>query len=81
MTTAKADLIEQLRRLQSQREKLMDELRRIDGTLNELIQKQVAPSSPGWYGCLESLKANVSAKDIDDARREMWGNFPRDIEP
>lgn len=28
------------------------------------------------YGLWEGL--NVSAEDIDEARREMWGNFPRE---
>jgi hypothetical protein len=30
-----------------------------------------------WAG----LGVNVTDEDISEARREMWGNFPRDIEP
>lgn len=29
-------------------------------------------------GALEHLNTNVSAEEIDEARREMWGNFPRE---
>jgi hypothetical protein len=30
-------------------------------------------------GLWADLGVNVSEKDISEARREMWGNFPRDI--
>jgi hypothetical protein len=26
------------------------------------------------------LNMNITEEDIAEARREMWGNFPRDIE-
>jgi hypothetical protein len=29
-------------------------------------------------GALAHLNASVSREDIDEARREMWGNFPRE---
>jgi hypothetical protein len=29
-------------------------------------------------GLCADLNVNVSAEDIDEARREMWGNFPRE---
>lgn len=31
-------------------------------------------------GLLEDLKVNITADDITRARREMWGNFPREID-
>lgn len=31
-------------------------------------------------GALAHLNLTISAEDIAEARREMWGNFPRDIE-
>ncbi|MEK9163813.1 MAG: DUF2281 domain-containing protein [Chloroflexota bacterium] len=31
-------------------------------------------------GLWADLKINITAADIAEARREMWGNFPRDIE-
>lgn len=30
------------------------------------------------YGLWKDLGIDLSAEDIDAARREMWGNFPRD---
>lgn len=30
-------------------------------------------------GLLADLGVSISEKDIEEARREMWGNFPRDI--
>jgi len=29
-------------------------------------------------GLLAGLGIHISAEDIDEARREMWGNFPRE---
>jgi len=31
-------------------------------------------------GLLADLKIDITVEDIAEARREMWGNFPRDIE-
>jgi len=30
-------------------------------------------------GLLEDLNVDITEEDIAQARREMWGNFPRDI--
>lgn len=30
------------------------------------------------YGLWADLNVNISAEDIDQARKEMWGNFPRE---
>ena len=30
-------------------------------------------------GLLEDLNVDITEEDIAEARREMWGNFPRDI--
>jgi len=32
-------------------------------------------------GLWADLNIDITAEDIDEARREMWRNFPRDIEP
>jgi Protein of unknown function (DUF2281) len=32
-------------------------------------------------GLWADLGVNVTEEDFAQARREMWGNFPRDIEP
>jgi len=31
-------------------------------------------------GLLEDLHVEITEEDIAEARREMWGNFPRDIQ-
>jgi len=31
-------------------------------------------------GLLADFKTEITAKDIAEARREMWANFPRDVE-
>ena len=31
-------------------------------------------------GLLEDLNLDITEEDIAEARREMWGNFPRDID-
>jgi hypothetical protein len=33
-----------------------------------------------FLGALEHLGCDISEEDIAEARREMWGNFPRDVE-
>ncbi len=46
-----------------------------------LENRQIAPvplRNP--IGLWADLKIDVTAEDIAEARREMWGNFPRDIE-
>lgn len=30
------------------------------------------------YGLWKDLRVSLSAEDIDEARREMWGQFPRE---
>ncbi|HQR33266.1 MAG TPA: hypothetical protein PLK30_11035 [Blastocatellia bacterium] len=42
-----------------------------------LEQKQPMPRRP-LHGILADLGPAPSAEEIDEARREMWANFPRD---
>jgi hypothetical protein len=46
----------------------------------EFLQKKEAPGQPrkSVRGLLAHTGGSVSAEDIDEARREMWGNFPRE---
>jgi hypothetical protein len=41
--------------------------------------------SPGprrsLMGLCADLGVHITAEDIDEARREMWGNFPREFPP
>jgi hypothetical protein len=70
-------LIEKIKQLPEDQQvllkSLVDELARGRGTRR--------PSGSGsWYGALEHLGIDITAEDIDGARQEMWGNFPREIE-
>jgi hypothetical protein len=48
-------------------------------TLEDSLPPEEQPEPlPSLYGLWADLSVNVSAEDIDEARREMWGNFPRE---
>jgi hypothetical protein len=45
-----------------------------------LRKKEVSPSQPrkSLEGLWADTGTSITAEDIDEARREMWGNFPRE---
>jgi len=47
----------------------------------ESLQQNGAPTKPlkGFEGLLEEYNVQITEEDIAEARREMWGNFPRDV--
>jgi hypothetical protein len=47
----------------------------------ESLQQNGAPGKPlkDFEGLLESYNVQITEEDIAEARREMWGNFPRDV--
>jgi hypothetical protein len=47
----------------------------------ESLQHNGAPAKPlrGFEGLLEDYNVQITDEDIAEARREMWGNFPRDV--
>jgi len=47
----------------------------------ESLRENGAPAKPlkGFEGLLEEYNVRITEEDIAEARREMWGNFPRDI--
>ena len=47
----------------------------------ESLRENGAPAKPlkGFEGLLEQYNVQITEEDIAEARREMWGNFPRDI--
>ena len=49
----------------------------MEKNVTKVEQNQPAPRRP-LHGILADLGPAPSAEDIDEARREMWGNFPRD---
>jgi hypothetical protein len=50
----------------------------IMGTLKDNLPDEQPLPLRSLYGLWSDLDVNVSAEDIDEARREMWGNFPRE---
>jgi len=45
-----------------------------------LGQKHTIVKHPrrNWIGSASDLKVDLTEEDIAEARREMWGNFPRE---
>ena len=50
---------------------------RIVATLEADLTEAQQPAK-SLYGVFAHLGAGPSAEDIDEARREMWGGFPRE---
>jgi hypothetical protein len=46
----------------------------------EFLGQKDSPPQPrrSLEGLWADLGVSISAEDIDEARREMWGNFPRE---
>jgi hypothetical protein len=64
-------MVEQLSLLE--RVRLME---RIAATLER--DMQAATPLPDLYGSWADLNFDISAEEIDDVRREIWANFPRE---
>jgi hypothetical protein len=43
------------------------------------LQEKTRQPRRSLSGLWADLNVNVSERDISQARREMWGNFPRDV--
>jgi hypothetical protein len=56
-------------------ERLIEEIRASLRRERSESHKQPLPS---LYGTFADLGSAPSSEDIDEARREMWGNFPRE---
>lgn len=41
-------------------------------------QRPVNTTAPRLIGALAELRVDISAEEIDAARSEMWGRFPRE---
>lgn len=52
---------------------------RLAATLQEdLAEAQKKKPRRSLYGLWADLNIEITAEDIDEIRREMWGNFPRE---
>lgn len=51
---------------------------RLMATLQDDLSPEQNEPLPSLYGLWANLDVNISSEDIDEARKEMWGNFPRE---
>jgi hypothetical protein len=71
------ELIDKIRKLPDNQQLLVKAL------VDELARgrdRSQPTGSPTWFGALEHFKVEITEEDIAEARKEMWGNFPREIE-
>jgi hypothetical protein len=70
-------------------EMVLEKLRGLPPEKQKEVLKFVESLKPGegakkplrsLEGIWEDLDIDITEEDIAEARREMWGNFPRDIE-
>ena len=73
--TIEQQVVEKLRDLPPEKQKEVLDF------VDFLKEKNVGPKKPlrSLRGLWADLKINITEEDIAQARREMWGNFPRDI--
>ena len=77
-TSLQDALIETIKRLPEDQQAIVKALA---DQLAQAAESQARGPTAGWLGCLEHLGVQITAEKIDEARREIWGTFPRDIEP
>ena len=51
---------------------------RLAAVMEKSVPVAATEPRPSLYGALADLGPAPSAEDIDEVRREMWANFPRD---
>lgn len=72
--TIEEQVLEKLRELPPERQEKV--LQFVDSLSDKNLAEKPLRSLRGlWKG----LKMDITEEDIAQARREMWGNFPRDI--
>lgn len=72
-TIIEKNIVEKLRLLPQ--EKQLETLDFIEFLNHKVEAKQARKNS---YGLLADLNISISKEEIDEARRETWGNFPRE---
>lgn len=71
--TVEEQVLEKLRGLPLQKQR---EVLAFVSLLRDKVRKKPGHSLRGLWA---DLNVKVSESDIAEARREMWGNFPRDV--
>jgi hypothetical protein len=72
------ELIETIKRLPGHQQVIVKAL--VDTLARRSPAEETAPQR-GWLGCLEHLGVSITAEEIDEARRELWGSFAQEIDP
>jgi hypothetical protein len=73
--TIERKVLEKLRDLPPEKQKAVLDF------VESLNQEQGSPAPrKSLLGLWADLDIHITEEDIAEARREMWGNFPRDIE-
>ncbi|MGB7553173.1 MAG: hypothetical protein WBM04_02295 [Candidatus Korobacteraceae bacterium] len=72
--TIEEQVLERLRDLPPERQEKVLEF--VDSLLEKGLAKRPLRSLRGLW---KDLHIDITEEDIANARREMWGNFPRDI--
>jgi hypothetical protein len=71
--TVEEQVLEKLRELPPQRQK------EVLAFVSHLQEQALKPPRKSLHGLWANMNVKVSDNDITEARREMWGSFPRDI--
>ena len=72
------ELIDKIKQLPENQQLLVKSL--VDELTRGRGNRQPSGSS-NWFGVLEHLDVEITEEDIAEARQEMWGSFPREIQP
>jgi hypothetical protein len=74
LITKEQTLLEQWRSLPEEQQTALDFI--------AFLQQKSTPKRPlkSSLGLWKDLQVDITEEDIAEARKEMWGNFPRDIE-
>ncbi|MEW6731982.1 MAG: hypothetical protein AB1489_11710 [Acidobacteriota bacterium] len=67
-------LLEKIRRLPP------DKQEEVEHFVNDIEQRASKQPRRKLMGSLAHLNVHITKEEIDEVRREMWSNFPRDIE-
>ena len=71
------DLFEKIKRLPEDKQRVVKSL--VD-QLSRNADESVEESQGDWNGSLEGLDIAISEEEIAEARHEMWGEFPREVD-
>ena len=78
MSAIEQAILEKLRELPAERQREVFDFASFLLNRTEGAATEPRKPFPNMYGALRDLNINVSPEAIAEARKEMWGNFPRE---